>query len=107
MANGQSRSGVHLALLSVQLMFASLSVAGKIVLRELPPFAVIAFRAPAATLILLAACALLRPSLRLPARDLGSIAVHAFFGITANQLLFIARLQRSTATNAVVIGAII
>jgi drug/metabolite transporter (DMT)-like permease len=88
-------------------MFASLAIAAKIVLRQLPPFAVIAFRAPTATLILLGACLLLRASLRLPARDLAVIAVHAFFGITANQLLFIAGLQRSTATNAVVLGATI
>lgn len=98
---------VHLALLSVQFMFASLGIAGKIVLRELPPFAVIAFRAPAATVILLGACVVLRPSLTLPLRDLGSVAVHAFFAITANQLLFMAGLQRSTATNAAVIGATI
>jgi drug/metabolite transporter (DMT)-like permease len=88
-------------------MFASLSVVGKIVLRELPPFAVIAFRAPAATVILLGACLFLRANLKMPARDLGTLVIHAFFGITANQLLFIAGLQRSTATNAVVIGAII
>jgi drug/metabolite transporter (DMT)-like permease len=88
-------------------MFASLAIAAKIVLRQLPPFAVIAFRAPAATGILLAVCLILRASLKLPARELALIAVHAFFGITANQLLFIAGLERSTATNAVVIGATI
>ena len=97
---------VHLALVLVQLMFASLSVAGKLVLRELPPFGLIAFRAPAAALLLLAIRAL-RPWERVAWRDVPQLAVQAFFGIVANQLLFIMGLERSTATNAVVIGATI
>ncbi len=86
-------------------MFASLSIAGKLALRELKPFAMIAFRAPAAALILLLLF-VVRPE-RIARRDLPALAAYAFFGITANQLFFIAGLQRSTATNAVVIGSII
>jgi drug/metabolite transporter (DMT)-like permease len=95
---------VHLALIAVQVMFASLSIAGKVVLRELAPFGMVAFRAPAAATILLIGF-LFRPE-RVALRDLPALASYAFFGITANQLLFIAGLERSTATNAVVIGSI-
>lgn len=100
-------ASVHLALVAVQLMFASLSVAGKVALRELSPFGLICARATAATVILVAARALFRSRERVATRDLPELAAYAFFGITANMLLFIAGLARTTATNAVVIGATI
>ncbi|HEX8950674.1 MAG TPA: DMT family transporter [Polyangia bacterium] len=107
--NSQQRipASVHLALVAVQLMFASLSIAAKVALRELSPFALICARATAATLVLVAARALVRPRERVAARDLPELALYALFGITANMLLFIAGLARTTATNAVVIGATI
>jgi drug/metabolite transporter (DMT)-like permease len=95
---------VHLALIAVQVMFASLAIVAKLVLRHMPPFGLIAFRAPMAALVLLALRAL-QPWEKVAPRDLPTLAVYGFFGITANQLLFIAGLERSTATNAVVIGA--
>jgi drug/metabolite transporter (DMT)-like permease len=100
---------VHLALMAVQLMFASLAIVGKMVLRDgvLSPFGLIAARVTAATVVLLAVRALWKTRERVERRDLPEIAVYAFFGITANMLLFIAGLQRTTATNAVVIGATI
>ncbi|HEX6836780.1 MAG TPA: DMT family transporter [Polyangia bacterium] len=108
MANGQRiPASVHAALIAVQLMFASLSIAGKMALRELSPFGLICARATAATLILVAARALLHKGERVERRDLPELAAYAFFGITANMLLFIAGLARTTATNAVVIGATI
>ena len=67
---------VHLALVAVQLMFASLAIVGKMVLRELPPFGLIALRVPAATLVLLVVRALMRPAgaggAARPARDRAS-----------------------------------
>jgi drug/metabolite transporter (DMT)-like permease len=100
-------------------MFASLSVAAKIALRELAPTALIAARVSTAALLLWAAWFLARgasaiadvralvarPREPMAARDLPALAVYALFGIVANQLLFIEGLARSTATNAVVIGA--
>jgi drug/metabolite transporter (DMT)-like permease len=103
---GEPVLSVHLALIAVQVMFASLGVAGKLVLRELPPLALIAFRTPVAALVLLVVSAF-SPRERVAPRDLASIFVYALFGIIANQLLFIEGLQRTTATNAVVIGATI
>ena len=87
-------------------MFASLSPVAKIALRELPPFALIAFRAPSAAFVLLL-FASVRGMKRVAPRDHLTLLVYAFFGIIANQLIFILGLQRSTATNAVVIGATI
>src|SRR3954466_5102105 len=87
-------------------MFASLGVVAKEALRELKPFALIAFRTPAAALIFLVAW-LVGWRQRVAARDLATIALYALTGVVLNQLLFISGLQRTTATNAVVIGATI
>lgn len=107
MSNRTVAPSVHLALVAVQLMFASLSVVAKIAMREISPFGLICARVTAATLLLLAAWRLLRPRERVERRDLPELALYALFGVTANMLIFIAGLQRTTATNAVVIGATI
>jgi drug/metabolite transporter (DMT)-like permease len=100
-------ASVHVALVAVQLMFASLAIVAKIALRELGPFALICARVTAATLVLVTVRLLMRPRERVALRDLPELALYAFFGITANMLLFIAGLTRTTATNAIVIGATI
>jgi len=97
---------VHVALVAVQLMFASLGVVAKEALRELKPFALIAFRTPMAALIFLLAW-LIGWRERVAPRDLGALFAYALTGVVLNQLLFIAGLERTTATNAVVIGATI
>jgi drug/metabolite transporter (DMT)-like permease len=99
-------TSVHLSLVAVQLMFASLGVVAKEALRQMAPFALIAFRTPTAALIFLVAW-LIGWRERVAPRDLGAIALYAFTGVVLNQLLFIAGLERTTATNAVVIGATI
>ena len=88
-------------------MFASLSVVAKVALRELTPFALICARVTAATLVLVVVRTLLRTRERVAPRDLPELAAYAFFGVTANMLIFILGLSRTTATNAVVIGATI
>jgi drug/metabolite transporter (DMT)-like permease len=95
---------VHLALIAVQLMFASLAIAAKIALRGVPPFGLVAIRTASAALVLLLARALVGKWQRVAWRDLPTLALYALFGITANQLLFIAGLTRTTATDAVVLG---
>ncbi len=100
-------ASVHAALIAVQLMFASLSIVGKVALREIGGFGLICARASLAALLLVAARVVLRPRERVAARHLPELVACAFFGITANMLLFIAGLARTTATNAVVIGTTI
>jgi drug/metabolite transporter (DMT)-like permease len=99
-------TSVHVSLIAVQLMFASLGVVAKEALRELHPFALIAIRTPSAALIFLVAW-LIGWRERVAPRDLAAIAVYALTGVVLNQLLFITGLQHTTATNAVVIGATI
>jgi drug/metabolite transporter (DMT)-like permease len=101
-----SRLNVHLALLAVQVAFASLSIVGKRVLEELPPFALVAIRTPSAA-IALWLIAFARRKWRIPMRDVAMLAALAVLGIAGNQLLFIAGLARTTATTAVVLGTTI
>src|SRR5688500_5692250 len=103
-STGAVAPSVHLALVGVQLMFATWGVAGKLVMRELSPFGVIAFRVPVAALVLLAVRAL-RPWRKVDPRDLPELALYALLGIAANQLLFAAGLDRTSATNAAVLSA--
>jgi drug/metabolite transporter (DMT)-like permease len=95
-----------LALVAVQLMFASLAIVAKIALRELSPFGLICARVVLAALVLV----IVREWMgRQPVerRDLPELFAYAFFGVTANMLIFMAGLSRTTATNAVVISATI
>lgn len=103
---GGLRLAVHLALLAVQVFFASLSIVAKRVMSELSPFALTATRVVGAA-ALLWGVALLRRRWRVPTRDLGALAGLAVLGIAANQLLFIAGLARTTATMALVLGTTI
>ena len=95
---------VYVALVLVQIWFASFSVVAKLALREIGPRGLIVVRVVLATLVFLLAWAA-RGRERVALRDLARIAVYAVFGIVLNQLLFIEGLKRTTATNAVVLGA--
>lgn len=95
-------AGVHLALIAVQILFASLSVAGKEVLPELGPFALVMFRSGAAAI-----CFMLWARDVPARRDLPRLAVYGLLGVTFNQLLFLTGLQYTTATNATVLGTTI
>jgi len=97
---------VHLALLAVQVFFASLSIVAKRVMVDLPPFALVAIRATSAA-ALLWVVALARGRWRIPLGDVARLAGLAVLGIAANQLLFLAGLARTTATMALVLGTTI
>jgi drug/metabolite transporter (DMT)-like permease len=104
-------ASVHLALVAVQLMFASLPTVGKVALRQLAPTALITARVLLATLLLCAVRFVLQrlrnERERVELRDLPELMLHALFGVSANMLIFIEGLARTTATNATVIGTMI
>lgn len=88
------------ALVVVQLSFASLAVVGKYaLLAGLPPLAIAAIRVVFAGL-LLSTLALGRAQERIPPRDLALLAGLSLLGVVGNQLLFILGLERTTAVNA-------
>lgn len=99
---------VHLALITVQVLFGLWPVAGSAVLGVLSPQALIGFRLfLGAPCLLLAARMSSRGGARLTVRDLAQLFGLAILGITANQILFVEGLKRAGPINASVLLLII
>ena len=93
---------MHLTLLVVQAVFAGFAVVGKAVLEVMPPLVLAAFRVVGATPLLLW-LAWRRDRVLPAARDLPTLALLGLLGVTANQVLFVFGLERTTATNAAIL----
>lgn len=92
-----------LALVLVQMMFASLAVVGRLVLPVVPAGALVTFRIlGAAAALLLFNTARGGPWLR-DRRLLARIALAGLLGVTANQSLFLFGLRHTTAVNATIL----
>jgi drug/metabolite transporter (DMT)-like permease len=96
---------VHAVLVLVQLAFASLPIAGKLALREVPSTALAFVRIAVAAAAFIGWRATRGPWPRLETRDVRTLAVCAALGIAGNQLLFLVGLARTTAVNAAVLTA--
>ncbi len=96
---------VHLVLFGVQLGFATLAIAGKVVLRTLDPhaFALVRLAGGALAFTLLARGRVPR----LPLRDLALLAGCTVLGIYGNQILYLHGLALTSATDATVLVATI
>jgi drug/metabolite transporter (DMT)-like permease len=96
---------VHLALVVVQLLFASLAVAGRYVLPSFPAGALVCARVVGAAAVLAAANAAAGGRWVRDPRDLVRLAVLGTLGIAANQSLFLFGLRHTTAINATILVA--
>jgi drug/metabolite transporter (DMT)-like permease len=94
---------VHLTLVAVQFLFASLAVAGRIVLPRFPAGALVCFRVFGASAVLLVLNAVTGGSWVKDRRDLFRLAVLGLLGIAANQTLFLYGLRYTTAVNATIL----
>ncbi len=96
--------GPYLALITVQVLFATMPIAGKLALRTLPPMALVGFRAAGATLLLLAV-ANVRGRFRFIAwRDWPLLILSATLGLICNQWLYVTGLSLTTAINSTLIS---
>jgi drug/metabolite transporter (DMT)-like permease len=94
---------VHLALVLVQVMFASLAMAGRYVLPHVPAGVLVCLRVLGAALVLgMVNVAVGGPWVR-DRRDLLRIAMLGWLGISANQTLFLYGLRHTTAINATIL----
>jgi len=94
----------HLALIAVQILFATWPIVGKIALRTVPAVALVGFRVAGASLLLLM-LARLRGSLRMiERRDWPLLIASSALGVILNQWLFVGGLSLTTAINSTLIG---
>jgi drug/metabolite transporter (DMT)-like permease len=101
MENTSSRPSAapHVALVGVQIFFGSLPVIGKMVLKVLPPLALVGFRV-GITAALLAIVQAYRGRFWLKDRkDYFKLGMLSLFGVTFNQLLFVSGLSLTKASN--------
>lgn len=94
---------VHLALVLVQLLFASLAVAGRFVLPYFPAGALVCFRVLGATAVLFLVNFATGGRWVSDWRDLARLGLLGMLGIAANQTLFLYGLQHTTAINATIL----
>jgi drug/metabolite transporter (DMT)-like permease len=108
--SGKPRRGgllPYLALFVVQLCFGSFPVFGKLALAEAAPLVLASFRAVAGAVVLTLLARALDPGGVFDAKDRRALAVLSFFGIVANQVLFVFGLSKTTATNATLLTAMV
>jgi drug/metabolite transporter (DMT)-like permease len=87
----------------VQLLFASLAIAGRFVLPHFPAGALVCFRVVGATAVLLLVNAATGGGWIRDPRHLVRLAVLGLLGIAANQSLFLYGLRHTTAINATIL----
>lgn len=95
-----SRRSVFAVLALVQLFFATLAIAGKIALRELSAPALVLARVGGASLVFFAIHRLTTNEKIRGRRDYLLLALYSVLGVSLNQLLYLAGLERTTATTA-------
>ena len=95
-----SRKSVLLVLALVQLFFASLAIAGKIALREMGSSALVLARVGGAAVVFYALHRLTTNERIRERRDYLLLALYSVLGVSLNQLLYLAGLERTTATTA-------
>jgi drug/metabolite transporter (DMT)-like permease len=95
-----SRKSVLVVLALVQLFFASLAIAGKIALREMSSSALVLARVGGAAVVFYALHRLTTNERIRERRDYLLLAFYSVLGVSLNQLLYLAGLERTTATTA-------
>ncbi|MBI4393469.1 MAG: DMT family transporter [Euryarchaeota archaeon] len=88
------------ALILVQILFGTLSVAGKFALTSVSPMVLSAVRVTLAALVLYALQRIISRETIRSLADYRTVFVYSVFGVTLNQLLFLNGLALTTATNA-------
>jgi drug/metabolite transporter (DMT)-like permease len=98
-------AAVHLALVLVQLLFASLAIVGRVLFETVPAGAVLLVRITGAAAVMLTVQALSGRRWITDPRELGKLAVLGVLGVGCNQGFFLFGLQYTTATNATILVA--
>jgi drug/metabolite transporter (DMT)-like permease len=106
-AKAAERFRVLAALTLIQVLFGVHYLAGKIVLKEIPPKAWVILRVAAAAVLLVAVAVGMKRRFPSALRDLVLLAVFSLFGVAINQVCFVEGLARTTATHSAIINTLI
>jgi drug/metabolite transporter (DMT)-like permease len=102
-----SAAAPHLALVAVQVLFATWPIVGKIALRTVPSVALVGFRVAGAALTLLVLARLSGTFQKIETSDWPLVIVSSLLGLVFNQLLFTKGLSLTTAINATLLSTTI
>jgi len=97
----------HLALIAVQVLFATWPIVGKIALRSVPSVALVGFRVAGAALTLLILAKVSGTLQTIEIGDWPLLIVSSMLGLVLNQLLFTKGLSLTTAINATLLSTTI
>lgn len=106
-SNPQSSPAPHLALVAVQLMFATWPIVGKVALRAVPSAGLVAFRVAGAALAFLLIGTIRGRVGRIQKRDWLLLIASSLLGVVLNQWLFVKGLSLTTVINATLLGTTI
>ena len=102
-----SNAAPHVALIGVQVMFATWPVFGKVVLRTIPSVGLVGIRVFGAAVALTAIGLATRRLERIARSDWLLLVVSSLLGVVLNQWLFVKGLSLTTAVNATLLGTTI
>lgn len=106
-SRSNSAAAPHLALIAVQIMFATWPILGKIALREVPAVALVGFRVAGASLTLLLIARISGGLPLIKKADWPLLVVSSMLGLVLNQLLFVKGLSFTTAINSTLLSTTI
>lgn len=98
---------VHVALVVVQVLFASLAIFGRVILETVPAGALVLARVAGAAVVLLAVQAASGRAWVSDRRDVARLALLGLLGVACNQGFFLFGLRHTTAINATILVATI
>lgn len=93
-----------MALIAVQILFATWPIVGKIALRTVPAIALVGFRVGGASLMLVLLARFKGRFGKISRRDWPLLVLSSALGLVLNQWLFVKGLSLTTAINSVLIG---
>jgi len=103
----QSSFAPHIALILVQIMFATWPIVGKIALRSIPSTALVALRVAGASLAFIALQQFGGRRCRIKRSDWPLLVLSGLLGVAFNQLLFVKGLSLTTVIDATLLGTTI
>jgi drug/metabolite transporter (DMT)-like permease len=106
-SRSNSAAAPHLALIAVQILFATWPIVGKIALRTVPAIALVGFRVAGAALTFLLLAKISGRLQTIKRADWSLLIVSSILGLILNQWLFVKGLSLTTAINSTLLSTTI